>query len=142
MLAIVLCLLAGCDGTGDRVLVAKHLYDVNMPPRRFDVVVFKYPLGPVDHGSPKNYIKRLLGLPGEIIAIFFGQLYRWFPEPGQRVPFDDSKVDANNLWRRDPNKVPHSLRANRDIPEGQVGMHEDTDFAKRLFESGEFVIDG
>ena len=50
-------------------------------PQRFDVVVFKYPKGPIENNTPKNYIKRLLGLPGEILAIFFGRLFH-FPPPG------------------------------------------------------------
>ncbi len=72
--------MAGCSvpdwNGGDRVLVAKDLYDTGLAnPQRYDVVVFKYPLQPVERHQAKNYIKRLLGLPGEIIAIFFGRLF-------------------------------------------------------------------
>src|SRR5262245_27443287 len=71
-------------------------------PRRFDVVVFKYPIGPIEKNVPKNYIKRLLGLPGEILAIFFGRIFRMpAPEPGKPPYFDDVNelgIDPLNLW--------------------------------------------
>jgi signal peptidase I len=74
---IVLLVAAGCQpGSGDRVLVAKYMYDSHAKePRRLDVVVFRFPLEPIKGGTPTNYIKRLLGLAGETIAIFFGQLF-------------------------------------------------------------------
>src|SRR5262249_8039919 len=68
--------------TGDRVLVDKTLYDLLQEPGRFDVVVFKYPGkdgnhdGPQKEHVPMNYIKRLIGKPGETIAIYRGDLYR------------------------------------------------------------------
>ena len=43
---------------GDRILVDKLVYDF-AEPRRWDVVVFKYP-----EDGKTNYIKRLVGLPG------------------------------------------------------------------------------
>jgi signal peptidase I len=92
--------LVGCAGwgdndysSGDRVLVSKCAYDTIGEPRRYEVVVFKYPDGPMDRNTPKNYIKRLLGLPGEIITIFFGRLFRWGPGPGEAPPYDDSDKD-------------------------------------------------
>ncbi len=104
ILTLALCVLvAGCgEGTwssGDRVLVAKFLYDTNLKPaRRWEVVVFKYPETPIKNGVPKNYIKRLLGLGGELLAILFGRIYvasnpPTFPE--------DQKVDPNRLWEKE-----------------------------------------
>lgn len=62
--------------SGDRVLVAKFLYDLfRRLPERHDVVVFKYPQEPQKGTIPTNYIKRLVGLPGETIAIHYGNLY-------------------------------------------------------------------
>jgi signal peptidase I len=54
---------------GDRILVLKCLYQFS-PPKRWDVVVFKNPTNPT-----QNYIKRLIGLPGETIEIVDGDLY-------------------------------------------------------------------
>jgi signal peptidase I len=80
--------------SGDRVLVAKFLYDSGLRrPERYDVVVFKYPGqlkrgdrfgdtyhwevadGPQKNQVAMNYIKRLIGLPGETIGIHGGRLY-------------------------------------------------------------------
>ncbi|NOX56779.1 MAG: signal peptidase I [Planctomycetes bacterium] len=44
---------------GDRILVTKFTYEFSRP-RRWDVAVFKYPEEP-----KTNYIKRIVGLPGE-----------------------------------------------------------------------------
>jgi signal peptidase I len=54
---------------GDRILVNKFPYEF-WEPERWDVVVFKYPEDP-----KTNYIKRLVGLPGEEIQIEWGDVY-------------------------------------------------------------------
>jgi signal peptidase I len=104
--------------SGDRVLVAKFLYDLlGRQPDRLDVVVFKFPgdsprpwpeSGPYTRNYvPMNYIKRLIGLPGEIIAVHGGNLYRI---PADKVPpeirkdfaddADDSARDGSpQLWQ-------------------------------------------
>ncbi len=63
--------------SGDRVLVAKFEYNIRSP-HRFDVPVFKFPAEPYSPAekTAMNYIKRLVGLPGETIAIYKGDLYR------------------------------------------------------------------
>ena len=61
---------------GDHILVNKFLYGVKIPfirntiipiskPQRGDVIVFIYP-----HDTSKDYIKRVIGLPGDRIEIF------------------------------------------------------------------------
>jgi hypothetical protein len=109
---LILSLTIGCGrgswSSGDRVLVAKFVYDspiARMQPRRFDVVVFKYPDRPVENNIPKNYIKRLLGLPGQILAIFFGQLFFFTPDPNGPPLFDDTEVDPKKLWNPEYMKV-------------------------------------
>jgi signal peptidase I len=69
---------------GDRILVMKFLYSLPfLPggggPKRWDVVVFKYPEEP-----EVNYIKRLVGLPNEILRVYFGNILT--------RPLDDDKV--------------------------------------------------
>lgn len=54
---------------GDRILVSKYEYHFGNP-RRWDVVVFKYP-----GDASTNFIKRLVGLPGETVRIFHGDIY-------------------------------------------------------------------
>ena len=57
---------------GDRVLVLKTLYPF-FAPDRYDVVVFKNPTD--TQGLSANYIKRLIGLPGETIWIADGDVF-------------------------------------------------------------------
>jgi signal peptidase I len=54
---------------GDRILVLKCIYQF-VEPKRWDVIVFKNPPEPAI-----NYIKRLIGLPGEKIQIIDGDIY-------------------------------------------------------------------
>ena len=54
---------------GDRILVHKYIYSLSEP-RRWDVVVFKAP-----HDPEINFIKRLVGLPDESVAILEGNIY-------------------------------------------------------------------
>jgi signal peptidase I len=54
---------------GDRVLVMKYLYRFQ-PPKPWDVVVFKN-----SQDNSENYIKRLIGLPGETIEIVHGDIF-------------------------------------------------------------------
>ncbi len=107
-------------GSGDRVLVAKFVYDLfQRDPDRLDVVVFKFPgesdpptrsdawprTGPVKKQVPLNYIKRLLGLPGETIAIHRGKVYYLGAEHG--LSYDDyeqAKGDPDRmarLWQKE-----------------------------------------
>ncbi len=54
---------------GDRILVLKCIYQF-FEPKRWDVIVFKNPPEPT-----VNYIKRLIGLPGERVQIIDGDVY-------------------------------------------------------------------
>jgi signal peptidase I len=93
-------------GSGDRVLVSKFPYDQGHldalgRPERFNVVVFKYPKEPQKGYIPMNYIKRLIGLSGETIAIYNGDLYVTtdvhYPEHNHPRP--ERPLD---LWQREP----------------------------------------
>jgi hypothetical protein len=57
---------------GDRIVVHGWPFDIGgwLGPRRWDVVVFKNPNEP-----DVNYIKRLIGLPGETIEIIDGDVF-------------------------------------------------------------------
>jgi signal peptidase I len=52
-------------GEGDRILVCKLI-----APKRWDMIVFRYPEDPA-----VNYVKRLVGLPGEKLAIRDGAVW-------------------------------------------------------------------
>lgn len=59
--------------SGDRILVLKWPYDLGLSflgPQRWDVTVFKNPSDPT-----QNYIKRLVGLPEEVLMIVDGDVY-------------------------------------------------------------------
>ncbi len=53
----------------DRVLVDKFFYRLRQP-RHGDVIVLRYPLNP-----QRNYIKRIVGLPGDVLETRDGKLY-------------------------------------------------------------------
>ena len=61
---------------GDRILVLKYIYLLH-PPRRWDVVVFKSPDDPDKAHYQQNFIKRLVGLPGEKLMVLDGNIYVW-----------------------------------------------------------------
>lgn len=67
---------------GDRIFVMKYLYSV-YDPARYDVVVFKNPTDPTI-----NFIKRLIGLPNEQIALIDGDVF-------VRTPQASDSKDAN-----------------------------------------------
>jgi signal peptidase I len=54
---------------GDRIIVNKFIYDFKEP-ERYDVIVFKYP-----NNGKQNFIKRLIGLPGDNILIENGDIF-------------------------------------------------------------------
>jgi signal peptidase I len=70
--------------SGDRILVDK-IGPMLGGYRRFDVVVFKYPLN-----AGRNYIKRLIGLPGEELEIRDGDI--WVDGKIARKPDDVQEV--------------------------------------------------
>jgi signal peptidase I len=59
---------------GDRILVMKYAYLLH-DPDRWDVIVFKSPDKPEEFHYQQNYIKRLIGLPGEQIMVLDGDIY-------------------------------------------------------------------
>lgn len=76
---------------GDRILVNKYLYAFS-DPERWDVVVFKFP------GDAKvNYIKRLVGLPGENLRIYQGDVFA-----SQKAASEDTDYE---IIRKPPEKV-------------------------------------
>jgi len=95
---------------GDRILVNKYNYTFS-DPKRWDVVVFKYP------GDAKvNYIKRLVGLPGEKLRIYQGDLFVGDENASQEEDFEiarkpDEKVLAMRQLVHDTNYDPAELDA-------------------------------
>jgi signal peptidase I len=78
---------------GDRVLVMKYIYNF-IEPQPWDVVVFKNP-----QDNRDNYIKRLIGLPGETIEIVQGDIF----------VSNSPDADAPRQIRRKPPKVQEAM---------------------------------
>lgn len=83
---------------GDRILVNKYGFTFNEP-ERWDVVVFKYP-----GNAGMNYIKRLVGLPGESLQVYQGDLFS--------RPLDGAEEYA--ILRKPPVKVEAMLQPVHD----------------------------
>lgn len=97
---------------GDRILVNKFIYRIN-PPRRGDIVVFQAPPQAVQGNGKKDYVKRLIGLPGDVIRIKRGDgVYvngRRFEDPtGVPRPDYDWPVDDYSLPIQEGYRVPES----------------------------------
>ena len=54
---------------GDRLIVSRLSYFLGKP-KRGDIIVFQYPYGP-----ERDFVKRIIGQPGETIAIQNGQVF-------------------------------------------------------------------
>lgn len=55
--------------TGDRIIALRVAY-LFQGPKRGDIVVFKYP-----DDETQNYLKRVIGLPGETVEIIDGEVF-------------------------------------------------------------------
>ena len=133
----------------DRIIVSKLAYDLHSP-RRGDIIVFKAPpsqqppqvpdssaapvrwlrdLG-VDIGvippSTEDFIKRVIGLPGDVVEARDGQIYvndRLLAEPylapgDQTADFGPVTVPAGRLWVLGDNR--NGSCDSRCFPEGAI----------------------
>ncbi|HMB95063.1 MAG TPA: signal peptidase I, partial [Tepidisphaeraceae bacterium] len=111
---------------GDRILVLKYLY-LFEEPRRWDVVVFKSPNDPIHFDYSQNYIKRLVGKPGETIMILDGDIY-----VGKGDDLDSFKVQSKPynvqeaLWRivYDNDYYSRGLARNITDPYGNISSRQ------------------
>jgi signal peptidase I len=94
--------------SGDRILVSKFAYELS-DPERWDIIVFKYP-----GNAKQNYIKRLVGLPGETIWIQNGDIFIvegdqivQGPETHGGITPGDLRLDdlKYSIARKSPSKV-------------------------------------
>lgn len=96
---------------GDFLLVNKAVYGAQVPftnlrlpafdePEKGDVVVFRYPRDP-----SKNYVKRLIGVPGDTLAMRAGVLYVNGEQQGEdyvrHVQPDGDHYDPQFEWQKD-----------------------------------------
>ncbi len=88
--------------SGDRIWVSKVPYQF-MEPRRWDVAVFRYP-----EEAETYYIKRLIGLPNEIVKIHHGDIYT----KGSGDIYTKGSTDGDFVIQRKP---PDKVRAMAQI---------------------------
>ncbi|PIE24682.1 MAG: signal peptidase I [Planctomycetota bacterium] len=87
--------LLGSNAAGayDRILVNKAAYLLRAP-QRWEIAVFRYP-----HNRSQNYVKRIVGLPGETLQIIGGDIYRRDAE-GKLAILRKPKGLQDAFWRR------------------------------------------
>jgi signal peptidase I len=97
--------------TGDRILVIKYHPRFGLGPTRFDAVVFK------DPGEPQtNFIKRLIGLPGEQIALVDGDVF-------VRTPADHPDEPGTTLtWEQPGWQIARKYEAGKGL-KSRRGLH-------------------
>ena len=82
--------------TNDRIFGFRLAYKFDQP-KRYDVIIFKYPDNPSE-----LFIKRIIGLPGETVAMREGKVYINDSEK----PLDDSFCPEDPLGDFGPYTVP------------------------------------
>ena len=73
---------------GERLFISKLAYKFGHIPQRGDIIVF---VPPASLGSPLDYIKRVIGLPGEIVEIKDGTV-TIVKADGNRVPLNEPYI--------------------------------------------------
>ena len=101
---------------GDRILAARFLYHFT-DPSRGDIIVF-HPNGrgsdvfQTDHASSQNYVKRLIGLPGEWVGSSGRQGLRLRdPGAGEQAPARRARPAAASSTSRTRRRRPVSAAA-------------------------------
>jgi signal peptidase I len=100
---------------GDYIVVNKYAYGLRLPvlgteimpvgkPQRGDVMVFKYPENP-----RQNYIKRVIGLPGDTVRIADGRVYVNGAELA-RTPAEFSGENWELYYREKNGAAEHLIR--------------------------------
>ncbi|MEO0397048.1 MAG: signal peptidase I [Cyanobacteria bacterium P01_A01_bin.137] len=86
---------------GDRLLIEKLSYRFH-PPHRGDIVVFEPPpqLQAIGYRPEQAFIKRIIGLPGDTLAVHQGQVYR------NSQPLTETYILASPNYEMNPVTVP------------------------------------
>ncbi len=115
---------------GDFILTNKLVYRF-ADPRRGDIAVFQYPYGIRDYGKNVDFVKRVVGLPGDVIAFHDGFLtingkplkYKKVKETPEVVIYEEF------IPRRDGSYVKHLVRYEKNPPKaaliGRFGVIRD-----------------
>jgi signal peptidase I len=118
---------------GDFILVNKFHYGIRLPitntqltqgspVRRGDVIVFRYP-----KDESVDYIKRVVGLPGDIVAYQDKQLtINGKPVPKTPLPdfFDEERVGYAKQFQETLGGRTHAILNNPDVPPYIIGAED------------------
>lgn len=111
--------------SGDRVLVHKAIYHIE-PPKRWNIVVFKFPDKPQIRHIPQNYIKRLWGFGGETHAVHRGEVLmtKALTYPGEIMPDRMEDQWQPSYYRHNSPDAKSLFEKGRvaGFPEGQNGF--------------------
>ena len=102
----------------DRILADKlsfHFRD----PERFEVVIFRYPLN-----RSKNFVKRIVGMPGEYFRIRDGDLWRRATEEVEWEIPRRSRAVQNEIWKRLVREDPEASSWSTNSPDWTVTRRE------------------
>lgn len=104
--------------SGDRILVNKFSYHLK-DPARWDVVVFKAPQDEEVNGVPaprSNFIKRLVGLPGERVVLLDGDVFTAPAGTNQFTIARKTDALANRHWEKIQRAVWQPIYHSRYVP--------------------------
>ncbi len=109
---------------GDHILVEKVTYRFREP-KRFEIIVFKFPLD-----RKVDYIKRIIGLPGDVVKIVNKQVY-----------VNGHKLNEPYVQHTDPNVVPADVSPRDNygpvkVPKGHLfvmGDNRDNSYDSRFW---------
>ena len=79
-------------GSGEFIFVNEFLYSFMREPSRGEVVVFRPPI------TDKNYIKRVIGVPGDVVEVVDGKVYLTGDEY-ERTELPESYLSEKNKGR-------------------------------------------
>ena len=88
----------------DHILVSKFIYRFHEP-QRGDIIVFKAPAAISSYGQEQDFIKRLMGLPGDIIEVKDGAVYRNHKRLTEPYLMEPGRIE----YEREPIKVPRGM---------------------------------
>lgn len=105
---------------GDRIIVHAWPYDLGglFGPQRWDVIVFKNPNSKTPNDLDQNFIKRLIGLPGETIELIDGDVFVQRPGETEMRVARKTPAAQQALWMpfHSQDYLPQSTGPGRDHP--------------------------
>lgn len=97
--------MEGTIMTDDRILGNRLAYTFE-DPKRFDIVIFKFP-----DDETQRYVKRIIGLPGDIVEIMEGKVY-----------INGSMTSLEDSFIQEPWVVDNGPYGPYKVPEGHYFM--------------------